>query len=127
MYAEKVMSIFKNPKNMGKMQNPDGVGKVGNTLCGDVMKIYIKVKKDKKGREVISDISCETFGCVAAIVTSSVLTEKAKGKTLQEAMKISPKDIIKVLGKIPNEKVHCSVLSTRALQAAIEDYKKRPS
>lgn len=125
MYSDKVMSIFKNPKNLGALKNADGVGKVGNPKCGDVMKVYIKVNKDKKGREIISDISCETFGCVAAMVTSSILTEKARGKTLDEAMRITPNDIIKGLGKIPPEKIHCSVLSTKALGAAIEDYKKK--
>jgi len=127
MYSEKVMSIFKNPKNMGAIKNADGVGTVGNAMCGDVMKIYIKITKNKKGEEIISDISCETFGCVAAIVTSSVLTEKARGKTLEEAMKIAPKDIVQGLGQIPPEKFHCSVLSTEALHAAIEDYRKKAS
>ncbi len=126
MYSQKVMEIFKNPRNMGRINNADGVGEVGNAMCGDIMKIYIKVKKNK-GKEIIRDIKVETFGCVAALVTSSVLTEKAKGKTLQQAEKITPKDIVRGLGKIPPEKFHCSVLSTKALTAAIEDYKKKSS
>lgn len=121
-YTKKVIECFKNPKNYGRMKNPDGVGKVGNPVCGDVMWLYIKIGKDKKGREIISDIKFETFGCVAAIATSTILTELAKGKTIKEAMKINKEKIIKSLGGLPPVKKHCSVLAASALEAAIKDY-----
>lgn len=121
-YTKKVIKYFKEPHNYGKMKNPDGVGKVGNPVCGDVMWLYIKVAKDKKGREIIKDIKFETFGCVAAIATSSVITDLAKGKTLKEAIKIDKKEIINSLGGLPPIKIHCSVLASGALSEAIYDY-----
>lgn len=121
-YTKKVIQYFKHPKNMGRMKNPDGLGKVGNPVCGDIMWLYIKVGKDKKGREIIKDIKFETFGCVAAIATSSVITELAKGKTLGVAMKINREKIIKSLGGLPLIKIHCSVLAAGALAEAIYDY-----
>jgi len=126
-YTKKVIEYFKNPKNFGRMKNPDGVGKVGNPVCGDVMWLYIKVQKDQKGEERISDIKFETFGCVAAIATSSVITELAKGKTLEESMKIDRRKIVKSLGGLPPVKLHCSVLAAGALAEAIYDflYKKK--
>ncbi len=124
-YTEKVLEYFRNPKNMGRMENPDGVGKVGNPICGDVMWIYIKVGKNENGEEIIEDIKFETFGCGAAIATSSVVTELAKGKTLKEAEKISNKDVVEFLGGLPPIKKHCSLLAEQGLQAAINDYRTR--
>jgi len=123
-YTEKVLEYFRNPRNMGRMENPDGVGKVGNPNCGDVMWIYIKVGKNENGEEIIEDIKFETFGCAAAIASSSVITELAKGKTLKEAEKISNKDVVEFLGGLPPVKKHCSLLAEEGLKAAIEDYKR---
>ncbi len=117
MYTKKTLSNFTNPKNYGKLKNPDGVGKVGNVVCGDVMWLYIKVKNNK-----ISDISFETFGCVAAIATSSEITELAKGKILKYAMDIKKDDIVKSLGGLPPVKIHCSILAVDALAEAIHNY-----
>ena len=122
MYTEKVIDHFQNPRNVGMLENADGVGKHGNPVCGDVMWLYLKVGKDKKGREAIKDIKFETFGCVAAIATSSIITDLAKGKTLEKAMKIDRKEIIKSLGGLPPIKIHCSVLAASALSEAIYDY-----
>ena len=121
-YTKKVMEYFKNPRNFGRIKNPDGVGKVGNPICGDIMWLYIKVGKDKKGREIVKDIKFETFGCVAAIATSSIITDLAKGKTLKEAIKIDRRKIVKSLGGLPPIKIHCSVLAAGALSEAIYDY-----
>jgi len=121
-YTKKVIEYFKNPRNFGRMKNPDGVGKVGNPICGDVMWLYIKVRKDKRGIEKISDIKFETFGCVAAIATSSIITDLAKGKTLEEVIKIDRKKVVKSLGGLPPVKLHCSVLAASALSEAIYDY-----
>lgn len=121
-YSKKVLDLFKNPKNYGKIKNPDGMGQAGNLTCGDVMAIYIKVGKNKKGEEIISDIKFETFGCVAAIATSSIITTLAKGKTLIEALQITKENIINSLKGLPPIKVHCSLLSTDALFEAIYDY-----
>jgi len=120
MYTEKVLDHFRNPRNMGKMENPDGVGKVGNPQCGDVMAIYIKVKEEK-----IFDIKFQTFGCTAAIASSSIATELVKGKTLNEALKLTRNEIANELGGLPAIKMHCSLLATDALKAAIEDYRKK--
>lgn len=124
-YSNKVMDLFQHPKNMGEMKDPDGIGKIGNPVCGDVMEVYIKVGKDKSGKEYIKDIRVKTFGCVAAIATSSMVTEMAKGKTLEEAERISNKDIVEVVDGLPPQKVHCSVLAADALRKAIEDYRKK--
>src|SRR4030042_2767514 len=121
LYTKKVIEHFSNPHNYGKIKNPDGVGKVGNPRCGDVMHLYIKVGKNKKGEEIITDIKFETFGCVAAIATSSIITSLAKGKTLKEALKINKEKIIKSLGGLPPVKKHCSVLAASALEAAIKN------
>ncbi len=121
MYSEKVMKYFKSPKNMGKIKNADGVGKVGNLVCGDILVLYIKIAK-KNGKEIISDIKVETLGCAAAIATSSMVTELAKGKTLEKAMKISKDTIAKELGGLPPIKLHCSVLAVDALKEAVYDY-----
>ncbi|MFH1240613.1 MAG: iron-sulfur cluster assembly scaffold protein [Candidatus Diapherotrites archaeon] len=125
MYSEKVIEQFKHPKNIGEIKNPDGLGKVGNPVCGDLMYVYIKVSKNKKGQEIIKDIRVKTFGCVAALATSSVLTEMAKGMTLDEAEKITKDDIAKELGGLPPIKMHCSVLSMDGLKKAIEDYRNK--
>jgi nitrogen fixation NifU-like protein len=120
MYSEKVIELFMNPKNAGRMDNPDGVGQVGNPQCGDIMKIYIKVKDDR-----IEDISFETFGCASAIASSSMVTEMVKGKTLDEALKVSNKDVMEELGGLPPQKIHCSLLAEEGIKAAIEDYRKK--
>jgi nitrogen fixation NifU-like protein len=120
MYSEKVIELFMNPKNAGRIDNPDGVGQVGNPQCGDIMKIYIKVKDDR-----IEDISFETFGCASAIASSSMVTEMVKGKTLDEALKVSNKDVMEELGGLPPQKIHCSLLAEEGIKAAIEDYRKK--
>ena len=122
IYTKKVIKHFKNPHNYGKMKNPDAIGKVGNIICGDVMYLYIKVGKNNKGKEIIKDISFETFGCVAAISTSSVITDLAKGKALKEAIEINSKEVVKSLGGLPQIKIHCSLLAADALAEAIYDY-----
>ena len=119
-YTEQVMDHFMNPRNMGEMENPDGVGTVGNAKCGDIMRIYIKVEN-----EVITDVKFKTFGCGAAIATSSKATELVKGKTIDEALTITNKMVMDALGGLPPVKVHCSVLAEEALHAAIQDYKDR--
>jgi len=120
MYTEKVMDHFKNPRNMGEIPDADGVGTVGNPVCGDMMTIYIKVKDNR-----IEDIKFKTFGCGAAVATSSMVTEIAQGKTLEEAMKITRASVAESLGGLPPVKMHCSNLAADALHAAIEDYNKR--
>jgi nitrogen fixation NifU-like protein len=120
MYSEKVMELFRKPHNLGRMKNPDGVGKVGNPLCGDVMYIYIKVKDN-----ILKDIKFETFGCAAAIATSSMITDLAKGKTLGEALKISRENVAQEVGGLPPIKMHCSNLAADALHEAIKDYLKK--
>jgi len=125
MYSDKVMKIFRSPKYMGEIKNPDGIGKVGNPTCGDVMQISIKVKKNKKGEEIIDDIKVKTFGCVAAISSSDILCDMVKGKRVDEALKISKDNVVKQLGELPPNKIHCSLLAIDALKRAIEDYKKK--
>ena len=128
-YTAGVMEHFSKPHNYGKIKNPDGVGKVGNLICGDVMWLYIKVAKGRAGKEIIKDIKFETFGCVAAIATSSAITDLAKGKTLEEAIAIDKREIVQSLGGLPPIKLHCSVLAADALAEAIYDYytkQKRP-
>lgn len=120
MYSEKVMEHFRNPRNMGEIPDADGIGTVGNPVCGDMMTIYIKVKDNR-----ISDIKFKTFGCGAAIATSSMITELAKGKTLEGAMKIARADVADSLGGLPPVKMHCSNLAADALHAAIEDHYKK--
>ncbi len=122
LYTKKVIEHFRKPHNYGKIKNADGIGKVGNIVCGDVMWLYIKVAKNKKGEEILKDIKFETFGCVAAISTSSIITDLAKKKTLKEAMDISKNEIVKSLGGLPPIKLHCSVLAVDALSEAIYDY-----
>ncbi|MGQ9473140.1 MAG: Fe-S cluster assembly scaffold protein NifU [Candidatus Caldatribacteriaceae bacterium] len=117
MYSEKVLEHFRNPRNVGKIENPDGVGKVGNPVCGDVMVMYLKIKDDH-----IEDAKFETFGCGAAIATSSMATELIRGKTIQEALQITNQAVAEALGGLPPHKMHCSVLAEEAIQAAINDY-----
>ncbi|MDP2947769.1 MAG: iron-sulfur cluster assembly scaffold protein [Nanoarchaeota archaeon] len=119
-YNEKVLEYFRNPRNMGEMKNPNAEGVVGNAVCGDVMKIMIKVKDEK-----IKDIKFQTFGCAAAIATSSALTEIAKGKTIKEAKKITNSDVAKYLGELPPIKMHCSNLAADALKKAIENWERK--
>jgi len=118
MYSEKVLDHFRSPRNVGEIEDADGVGSVGNPVCGDMMSIYIKVKDDK-----IEDIKFRTFGCGAAIATTSMTTELAKGKTLDEAMTITRQDVADELGGLPPVKMHCSNLAADALHEAIEDYR----
>ena len=124
-YSKKVMKNYMNPKNMGEIKNPDGVGKVGNPTCGDIMWMYIKVDKDKQGKEILKDIKFKTFGCAAAISTSSMMTQMAKGKPIEDAEKITRDDIAKALDGLPPVKMHCSNLANEALRKAIEDYRKK--
>lgn len=122
MYSEKVMDHFRNPRNVGEIPNADGVGTVGNPVCGDIMTVYIKVKDNR-----IADIKFKTFGCGAAVATSSMVTELAKGKTLDEAKKITRADVAEHLGGLPPIKMHCSNLAADALHSAIDDYRKKKS
>jgi nitrogen fixation NifU-like protein len=117
LYSEKVMDHFKNPRNVGDMEDPDGVGHVGNPVCGDIMELYIKVNDG-----IIVDAKFKTFGCGAAIATSSIVTEMVKGKRIEEALKISNKAVAEALDGLPAVKMHCSVLAEEALKSAIEDY-----
>lgn len=120
LYTKKVMDHFRNPRNMGEIKDADGFGKVGNPKCGDVMAIYIKVKNEK-----IVDIKFKTFGCTAAIATSSILTEMVKGKTIEEALKLTRDDVANELGGLPAIKLHCSNLAADALKEAVKDYRKK--
>ena len=117
LYSNKVMEHFKNPRNVGEIENPDGVGHVGNPVCGDIMELYIKVTNG-----TITDAKFKTFGCGAAIATSSMMTEMVKGKSVSEALEISNRAIAEALDGLPSIKMHCSVLAEEALKSAIEDY-----
>jgi len=123
-YTKEVMKNYMNPKNVGEIKNADGIGKVGNPVCGDVMQMFIKVKKEN-GKEIIKDIKFKTYGCAAAIATSSMITQLAKGKTIQEAEKITRNDVAVSLKGLPPVKMHCSNLSSDALRAAIKDYESK--
>ena len=117
LYSEKVMEHFRNPRNVGEMENPDGIGHVGNPVCGDIMELYIKVNNS-----IITDAKFKTFGCGAAIATSSMVTELVKGKSIEEALDISNRAVAEALGGLPPIKMHCSVLAEEALKSAIDDY-----
>lgn len=117
LYTEKVMDHFKNPRNLGKMDDADGIGEVGNAKCGDIMKIYIKVKDN-----IITDVKFNTFGCGSAIATSSMATEMIKGKPIEEALELSNKAVVEALDGLPTHKIHCSVLAEEAVKAAVKDY-----
>ena len=121
MYSEKVIDHFSNPRNVGEIENADGVGTVGNSKCGDIMRMYLKV--DDSG--VITDVKFKTFGCGAAIATSSMATEMIKGKTLKEALKLTNKAVAEALDGLPPVKMHCSLLAEEAVKAAVEDYMKK--
>jgi len=120
MYSEKVMEHFRNPRNVGEIPDADGIGTVGNPVCGDLMSIYIKVSNDK-----IEDIKFKTFGCGAAIATSSMVTELAKGKTLEDAIKITKQTVAEALGGLPPQKMHCSNLAADGLRLAVVDYLRK--
>ena len=123
MYSKKIIEHFKNPKNVGKIKNADGIGDAGNLLCGDIMKLYLKIGKNKKGEKIIKDIRFETLGCIVAIANTSLLTTLVKGKKIDEALKIEKDDLIKKLGQpLPPIKIHCSILAVDALKEAIYDY-----
>lgn len=120
MYSEKVMDHFENPRNVGKLDDANAVGEVGNATCGDIMKIYMKIEDG-----IIQDVRFKTFGCGAAIATSSMATELVKGKSIQEALALSNKAVMEALDGLPPAKVHCSVLAEQAIHAALRDYQKR--
>ena len=120
MYNEKVMEIFKNPKNVGSLRGANAKGRVGNAACGDIMEIYLIIED-----EIIKEAKFKTFGCAAAIVSTSVATELIRGKTIEEALQIKNQQILEILGGLPTSKIHCSVLAEEAIASAIEDYRKR--
>ncbi len=119
-YSETVMEHFKNPRNVGEILDADGIGNVGNPVCGDIMRLYIKVKDNR-----ITDAKFKTFGCGAAIATSSMVTEIVRGKTIEEALQVSNRAVAEALGGLPKVKMHCSVLAEEALKSAIDDYLKK--
>ncbi len=121
MYSEKVMDHFMNPRNMGQMDDANGIGEVGNAQCGDIMRMYLKIND----QGVIEDVKFKTFGCGAAVATSSIATEMIKNKTVEEAMKLTNKAVVEALDGLPSQKLHCSVLAQEAVQAAITDYNSR--
>lgn len=120
LYSEKVMDHFMNPRNVGKIDDADGIGEVGNAKCGDIMKIYIKVDND-----LISDVKFQTFGCGSAIASSSMATELIKGKPVSEALELTNKAVVETLEGLPTHKIHCSVLAEEAIKSAIEDYQAK--
>ncbi|MBO5714335.1 MAG: Fe-S cluster assembly scaffold protein NifU [Clostridia bacterium] len=120
MYNEKVLDAFQNPKNVGEIENADGVGLVGNESCGDIMQIFLKIEND-----IIVDAKFKTFGCAAAIATSSTATEMVKGMMVKEALELTNKKVVETLGGLPAQKIHCSVLAEEAIKKAIEDYQSK--
>jgi len=120
MYNEKVMEAFKNPKNVGEIENPSGIGTVGNASCGDIMQISLKIENN-----IIVDAKFKTFGCAAAIATSSTATDMIIGMTVEEALKVTNKKVVECLGGLPSQKIHCSVLAEEAIKKAIEDYQAK--
>lgn len=121
MYNEKVMNIFRNPKNMGELEGANAVGMVGNASCGDIMQIQLKINDEG----IVEDAKFKTFGCAAAIVSSSIATELIKGRTIEECLKFENREVLQSLGGLPDQKIHCSVLAKEAIEVAIKDYKKR--
>lgn len=121
-YSKQTLQHFRHPHNYGEIKNADGIGEAGNIICGDVMSLYLKIKKNKKGKEIIIDIKFKTYGCAAAIATSSVITDLVKGKTIKEAIKISKDNIVDTLHGLPPIKIHCSILAIDALGEAIYQY-----
>jgi len=122
LYTKQTLKHFRSPHNFGEIKDADTIGEVGNIVCGDVMTLYLKIDENKKGEEIISDVKFKTYGCVAAIATSSVITDLVKGKTVKEALKISKEEIVKKLKGLPPIKIHCSVLATEALAEALYQY-----
>lgn len=120
LYSDKVMDHFANPRNVGEIEDADGIGEVGNAKCGDIMKMYIKVDKG-----IITDVKFKTFGCGAAVATSSIATEMIKGKSIDDALKVTNKAVVEALEGLPPQKLHCSVLAEQAMKAALSDYYKR--
>ena len=120
LYTDTVMDHFMNPRNVGEIPDADGIGEVGNAKCGDIMKMYIKVKDNK-----IDDVKCETFGCGSAIASSSMATEMIKGKTIDEALAVTNKQVVEALGGLPAHKLHCSVLAEESIKSAVKDYYDR--
>ena len=120
LYSDKVMDHFTNPRNVGRIENPDGVGEVGNSVCGDIMKIYLKIDND-----IITDVKFETFGCGSAIASSSMSTEMIKGQPVSEALKLTNKAVAEALDGLPPHKMHCSVLAEEAIKKAVQDYYNR--
>jgi nitrogen fixation protein NifU and related proteins len=120
IYTKNVMEHFMNPRNVGEIENADAIGEVGNAKCGDIMRMYLKIDGD-----IITDIKFKTFGCGAAIATSSMVTEMVKGKTIAEALKVTNKDVIEALGGLPDIKIHCSVLAEEAIRDAVNNYRKK--
>ena len=120
LYSEKVMDHFRNPRNVGMIENADGVGEVGNAKCGDIMKVYLKIDND-----MVSDVKFKTFGCGSAIAASSMATEMIKGKPIEAAINLKNKDVVELLGGLPTHKIHCSVLAEQAIKAALADYYTR--
>ncbi len=120
LYSDKVFDHFRNPRNVGVIEDADGIGEVGNTVCGDIMKMYLKIDND-----VVTDVKFETFGCGSAIASSSMATEMIKGKPLSEVMKLTNKAVAEALDGLPAHKMHCSVLAEEAIQAALNDYYKK--
>ncbi len=125
LYNGKVMDHFTHPRNVGEIKNPDGVGETGNPTCGDIMKIFLKIEKNDQGIEYIEDVKFQTFGCGAAVATSSMVTEMVKGKTLDEAEETSNQAVAEALGGLPEVKMHCSNLAANALHEAIKNYKSK--
>lgn len=125
IYSKEVLQHVQKPQNLGEMKNPDGVSTVGNPVCGDIMRFFIKVGKKKNGKEYIQNIKFQTLGCGAAIATSSILTVMVKGKLLSEAEKVTKRAIVEALGGLPAAKIHCSVLADEALKKAIADYQSQ--
>ena len=121
LYSEKVMDHFENPRNVGKLEDADGIGEVGNAKCGDIMRMYLKIDEN----QVITDVKFNTFGCGSAIATSSMATELIKGKTIKEALELSNKAVVEALDGLPVHKLHCSVLAEQAVRAAVKDYYDR--
>ncbi len=121
MYNKKVMEIFQNPQNVGEIKGASGVGTVGNEACGDIMKLFLKIDEN----DVILEAKFKTFGCAAAIVSSSVATEMIKGKTVEEALKLTNEEILNIVGGLPDHKIHCSILAKEAIEKAVADYRKK--
>lgn len=120
LYSDKVMDHFANPRNVGEIEDADGIGEVGNAKCGDIMKMYIKVNNG-----IITDVKFKTFGCGAAVATSSIATEMIKGKSIEDALKVTNKAVVEALEGLPPQKIHCSVLAEQAMKSALSDYYKR--